>query len=56
MMLQAVQELYETEAIDEWPEDTPRSCKFVLIGKEVVSLYFMMTDDWSLTFEVLSFF
>ncbi|XP_071548729.1 zinc-regulated GTPase metalloprotein activator 1-like [Panulirus ornatus] len=35
VMLQAVQELYETEPVGMWPEDTPRSCRLVLIGENL---------------------
>ncbi|XP_066956685.1 LOW QUALITY PROTEIN: zinc-regulated GTPase metalloprotein activator 1-like [Macrobrachium rosenbergii] len=35
VMLQAVQELYEVDPIEPWPENTPRSCKFVLIGENL---------------------
>ncbi|KAK7084750.1 COBW domain-containing protein 1 [Halocaridina rubra] len=35
VMLQAVQELYETEPVHIWPEHVPRSCKLVLIGENI---------------------
>ncbi|KAG0694208.1 COBW domain-containing protein 1 [Chionoecetes opilio] len=35
VMLQAVQELYEAEAVDPWPMHSPRSCKFVFIGEHL---------------------
>lgn len=35
VMLQAVQELYEVEPIEPWAEDTPRSCKLILIGENL---------------------
>lgn len=38
VMLQAVQELYETEPVGVWPEDTPRSCRLVLIGRGLFSI------------------
>ncbi|XP_068215440.1 zinc-regulated GTPase metalloprotein activator 1-like [Palaemon carinicauda] len=35
VMLQSVQELYEVDPIEPWPENTPRSCKFVVIGENI---------------------
>lgn len=32
VMMQAVQELYETEPVGSWPDGSTRSCKLVLIG------------------------
>ena len=38
MIIQAVQELYDTELGDEWTSEEDRSCTLILIGNFILTL------------------